>query len=50
MSNKQETPVSWLVEQFMAEQGTLYSLDINQALEMERQKQQKYNEILAMLE
>ena len=53
MSNKQETPVSWLVFE-LSKVGYLpdgLPTDIhNIALEMESQKQQKYDEMLAMLE
>ena len=50
MSNKKETPVSWLVEQLpqIQQQGLR---DIwEHALQMESKKQQKYDEMLAMLE
>jgi hypothetical protein len=47
MSNKKETPVSWMVEQFNLQ---AYAPHVNHALEMESQKQQKYDEMLAMLE
>jgi hypothetical protein len=50
MSDKKETPVSWLVEQLpqIQQQGLR---DIwEQALEMESKKQQKYDEMLAMCE
>jgi hypothetical protein len=41
MSNKQQTPVSWLVEQFKKDIIGLefdYKEEINQALEMEKQQ------------
>jgi hypothetical protein len=50
MSNKKQTPVSWLVEQLpqIQQQGLR---DIwEHALEMESKKQKKYDEMLAMLE
>jgi hypothetical protein len=47
MSNKKETPVSWLVEQFNLQ---AYAPHVNHALEMESKKQQKYDEMLEMLE
>jgi hypothetical protein len=53
MSNKKETAVSWLVEQFKKDIIGLefdYKEEINEALEMESKKQQKYDEMLAMLE
>ena len=53
MSNKKETPVSWLVEQFKKDIIGLefdYKEEINQALEMESKKQQKYDEMIEMLE
>jgi hypothetical protein len=53
MNDKKETPVSWLVEQFKKDIIGLefdYKEKINQALEMESKKQQKYDEMLAMLE
>jgi hypothetical protein len=58
MSNKKETPVSWLVQRIVDRQNgvinefPIYSLDqiFEQALQMESQKQQKYDEMLAMLE
>jgi hypothetical protein len=56
MSNKKETPVSWLVEQLKSKEFTndMYSWHkeevFKKALEMEFKKQQKYNEMLAMLE
>jgi hypothetical protein len=49
MSNKKETPVSWLVEQYNRD-GFLSKSEINQAIQMESQKQQKYDEMLGMLE
>jgi hypothetical protein len=51
MSNKKETPVRWLVEQYNNyRDGFLSKSEINKALQMESQKQQKYDEMLAMLE
>jgi hypothetical protein len=58
MSNKKETPVSWLVQRIVDRQNgvinefPIYSLDqiFDHALEMESQKQQKYDEMLGMLE
>jgi hypothetical protein len=56
MSNKKETPVSWLVEQVKSKEFTnnMYSWHkeevFKKALEMESKKQQKYDEMLAMLE
>jgi hypothetical protein len=54
MSNKKETPVSWLeleIKKFYSVITREYLLIlINQALEMESKKQQKYDEMLAMLE
>ena len=47
MSNKKETPVSWLVEQFNLQ---AYAPHLEHALQMESKKQQKYDEMLAMLE
>jgi hypothetical protein len=49
MSNKKETPVRWLVEQYNRD-GFLSKSEINHALQMESQKQQKYDEMVAMLE
>jgi hypothetical protein len=52
MSNKIETPVSWLVC-YLTEYGFNLKFNktgINHALEMESKKQQKYDEMLAMLE
>jgi hypothetical protein len=49
MSNKKETPVRWLVEQYNRD-GFLSKSEINHALQMESQKQQKYDEMLGMLE
>jgi hypothetical protein len=52
MSNKKQTPVSWLVSKtelnYYSDNDTI--LAINQAIEMESQKQQKYDEMLGMLE
>jgi hypothetical protein len=53
MSNKKETPVSWLVFE-LSKVGYLpdgLPTDIhNKALQMESKKQHKYDEMLAMLE
>jgi hypothetical protein len=49
MSNKKETPVSWLMEYYDLE-GKLTRLSFEEALEMESKKQQKYDEMLGMLE
>ena len=51
MSNKKETPVSWLVDQFDLRPDSKYiKAVIDEALEMECKKQHKYNEMLEMLE
>ena len=54
MSNKKETPVSWLQSEIdnkdMGEIPMWIYEFINHALQMESQKQQKYDEMLAMLE
>jgi hypothetical protein len=51
MSNKKETPVSWLADQFtLTSDPTFIKVVTEHALEMESKKQQKYNEMLAMLE
>jgi hypothetical protein len=54
MSNKKETPVRWLVkeieEKFNFRFASFYGQQIQHALEMESKKQQKYDEMLAMLE
>jgi hypothetical protein len=60
MSNKKETAVSWLVQRLIDRQNQkdnpnfrhLFTLDqiFDQALQMESKKQQKYDEMLAMLE
>jgi hypothetical protein len=49
MSNKKETPVSWLVEQ-LHKPIVPKELLVLEALKMESKKQQKYDEMLAMLE
>jgi UDP-N-acetyl-D-mannosaminuronate dehydrogenase len=55
MSDKKETPVSWLVEQVKSKEFTndMYSWHkeevFKKALEMESKKQQKYDEMLEML-
>jgi DNA-binding SARP family transcriptional activator len=51
MSNKKETPVRWLIDQFDLRPDSKYiKAVIDQALEMESKKQQKYDEMLEMLE
>jgi hypothetical protein len=51
MSNKKETPVSWLRDKLFQDFGFAFSDNIaNEALEMESKKQQKYDEMMAMLE
>jgi hypothetical protein len=51
MSNKKQTPVSWLRDKLFQDFGFAFSDNIaNEALKMESKKQQKYNEMLAMLE
>ena len=55
MSDKKETPVSWLVKEISRDRVgraiiTTFFKEFEQAKEMESQKQQKYNEMLAMLE
>jgi hypothetical protein len=54
MSNKKETPVSWLVDKLTYIRSLHYSFEsdlyIDRAKEMEFKKQQKYDEMLAMLE
>jgi hypothetical protein len=50
MSNKKETPVSWLMEEYYNLEGKLTRLSFEEALKMESKKQQKYDEMLAMLE
>jgi hypothetical protein len=52
MSNKKETAVEWLVC-YLTEYGFNLKFNktgINQALKMESKKQQKYDEMLGMLE
>jgi hypothetical protein len=49
MSNKKETPVSWLVER-LHRPIVPKELLVLEALQMESKKQQKYDEMLAMLE
>jgi hypothetical protein len=49
MSNKKETPVSWLVEQ-LHKPIVPKELLVLEALKMESKKQQKYDEMLEMLE
>jgi hypothetical protein len=52
MSNKKETPVSWLFEEM--QKTYIFNQDdfdmFKKALQMETKKQQKYDEMLAMLE
>jgi hypothetical protein len=54
MSDKKETPVNWLgleIKKFNTVITREYLLSlINQALEMESKKQQKYDEMVEMLE
>jgi hypothetical protein len=50
MSDKKETPVSWLMEEYYDLEGRLWKYDFDHALEMESKKQQKYDEMVAMLE
>jgi hypothetical protein len=61
MSNKKETPVRWLMEEITYDNGygerfcsfiecVGLSEYFNKALQMESKKQQKYDEMLAMLE
>jgi hypothetical protein len=53
MSNKKETPVRWLFKEIKKDILGLeydYSIELQTALEMESQKQQKYDEMLEMLE
>jgi phosphoenolpyruvate carboxylase len=56
MSNKKETPVSWLkhsIEDLIANDigsQVKFKNKVIHALEMESKKQQKYDELLAMLE
>jgi hypothetical protein len=53
MSNKKETPVSWLFKEIKKDILGLeydYSIELQTALQMESQKQQKYDEMLAILE
>jgi hypothetical protein len=55
MSNKKETPVSWLkhsIEDLIANDigsQVKFKNKVNHALQMESQKQQKYDEMVAML-
>ena len=49
MSNKKETPVSWFA-MITKELGYVSEAQLNQALEMESKKQQKYDEMLKILE
>jgi hypothetical protein len=50
MKDKKETPVSWLMEEYYNLEGKLTRLSFETALEMESKKQQKYDEMLEMLE
>jgi hypothetical protein len=50
MKNKKENPVSWLMEEYYNLEGKLTRLSFETALEMESKKQQKYDEMLEMLE
>ena len=51
---KKQTPVRWLVDKLTYIRSLHYSIEsdlyIDRALQMETQKQQKYDEMLAMLE
>jgi hypothetical protein len=50
MSNNKQTPVSWLRDKLFQDFGFAFSDNIaNEALEMESKKQQKYDEMVAML-
>jgi hypothetical protein len=49
MKNKKETPVSWLVKNTVMFKDIWYD-EIKTALQMESKKQQKYDEMLVMLE
>jgi hypothetical protein len=49
MSDKKQTPVSWLVEQ-LHKPIVPKELLVLEALKMESKKQQKYDEMLGMLE
>jgi hypothetical protein len=53
MSNKKETPVSWLFKEIKKDILGLeydYSIELQTSLEMESKKQQKYDEMMEMLE
>ena len=53
MSNKKETPVRWLFKEIKKDILGLeydYSIELQTALQMESKKQQKYDEMLEMLE
>jgi hypothetical protein len=50
MSDKKETPVSWLLKEYYDSEGRLWNYDFDHALEMESKKHQKYDEMLEMLE
>jgi hypothetical protein len=53
MSNNKQTPVRWLFKEIEKDILGLeydYSIELQTALQMESQKQQKYDEMLAMLE
>jgi hypothetical protein len=53
MSNKKETPVSWLVDKLKFIDKNSYNElyeHFDHALQMESQKQQKYDEMLVVLE
>jgi hypothetical protein len=49
MSNKKQTAVSWLMEEYYNLEGRLWKHDFDHALEMESKKQQKYDEMIEML-
>jgi hypothetical protein len=51
MSNKKQTAVEWLRDKLFQDFGFAFSDNIaNEALEMESKKEQKYDEMLEMLE
>jgi len=47
---KQKSAVDWLIRELDLDNNSYNMRRINQAKEMENQKQQKYNEMLEMLE
>jgi hypothetical protein len=50
MSNKKQTAVEWLIEQWPILKSKLPERILDHALEIESKKQQKYDEMLEMLE